>query len=154
MHFSSQLSTAVKQQFSTIFSLLASQLHSDLLQLSVHQSGGQSYRDSMHLSVSQSASHTSTIVSLLDSQSVGQSSVPMTINYNWSFFKHFFRPFFFSVYSLLEITEKQQQELEKEAKRSHLTLDKTQKTSEKRERSYKAKLEALEKQVIIWKVST
>ena len=56
---------------------------------------------------------------------------------------------FFRFCSLLEITEKQQQELEKEAKRSHLTLEKTQKTSEKRERAYKAKLEALEKQVTI-----
>ena len=54
-----------------------------------------------------------------------------------------------SFYSLLEVTEKQQQDLEKEAKRSHLALEKTQKTSEKRERAYKAKVEALEKQVII-----
>jgi len=49
--------------------------------------------------------------------------------------------------SLLEVTEKQQQDLEKEAKRSHFALEKTQKTSEKRERAYKAKVEALEKQV-------
>ena len=55
-------------------------------------------------------------------------------------------------YSLLEVTEKQQQDLEKEAKRSHLVLEKTQKTSEKRERAYKAKVEALEKQVNIWVV--
>ena len=54
-----------------------------------------------------------------------------------------------SFYSLLEVTEKQQQDLEKEAKRSHLVLEKTQKTSEKRERAYKAKVEALEKQVNI-----
>lgn len=60
---------------------------------------------------------------------------------------------FFRFCSLLEITEKQQQELEKEAKRSHLTLEKTQKTSEKRERAYKAKLEALEKQVTISVIS-
>ena len=53
------------------------------------------------------------------------------------------------IYSLLEITEKQHQDLEKEAKRSHLALEKTQKTSEKRERAYKAKLEALEKQVMM-----
>ena len=55
-------------------------------------------------------------------------------------------------YSLLEVTEKQQQDFEKEAKRSHLVLEKTQKTSEKRERAYKAKVEALEKQVNIWVV--
>ena len=50
-------------------------------------------------------------------------------------------------YSLIEVTEKQQQDLEKEAKRSHLALEKTQKTSDKRERAYKAKVEGLEKQV-------
>jgi len=48
---------------------------------------------------------------------------------------------------LLEVTEKQQQDLEKEAMRSHLALEKTQKTSEKRERAYKSKVETLEKQV-------
>lgn len=51
------------------------------------------------------------------------------------------------LHSLIEITEKQQQDLEKEAKRSHLALEKAQKTTEKRERAYRAKIEALEKQV-------
>ena len=54
----------------------------------------------------------------------------------------------FSLQSLLEITEKQQQEIEKEAKRSHVALEKAQKLTEKREKAYKAKLESLEKQVM------
>lgn len=49
---------------------------------------------------------------------------------------------------MLEITEKQQQEIEKEAKRSHVALEKAQKLTEKREKAYKAKLESLEKQVM------
>ena len=53
-------------------------------------------------------------------------------------------------HSLLEITEKQQQEIEKEAKRSHVALEKAQKLTEKREKAYKAKLESLEKQVMFW----
>ena len=56
--------------------------------------------------------------------------------------KHHYR-----LHSLIEIADKQQQDLEKEAKRSHLALEKAQKTTEKRERAYKAKVEALETQV-------
>lgn len=54
---------------------------------------------------------------------------------------------FYRLHSLIEIADKQQQDLEKEAKRSHLALEKAQKITEKRERAYKAKVEALETQV-------
>ena len=62
---------------------------------------------------------------------------------------------FYRLHSLIEIADKQQQDLEKEAKRSHLALEKAQKITEKRERAYKAKVEALETQVtfsemILW----